>query len=620
MLREHTVPDQPDQPAVPAVPLRAASVLGLLRRRTTFQRVGSSRGRRLALHAAGLLLVLVAATAVTGPGTGVTSDEGGGAYQAVLVDRGRWTVPPTLPELDPEGVRQPFLRAAEGARGRAPYGKHPLYPAVLALARQAAPVGGLVAVSVLGTWLAALAAALLAEQIRTGAGPPALWLVGALSPLAVDATWVLAHAPAAATGAATVLAAERALRHPSSSPRRLAGWLAAAAVAAGLTVGLRTEGLFLVAALAVGIVVCRRPDRRSLLVAAAVLAGGAAARLLEVAAMRAILGSAMPVPAAPAADRGFLAARRQAFEASWLEGGAGDGLLLVAVGLLVVAAVAHHRRFPAAVLAALGAAAAGLTLAWLAGGPELVPGLLPATAWLVAGAVVLGRRAVAPGLPRLLAVTTVVAALGILAIQYSFGGGVEWGGRFYAILLPGAGALVSGAWPPDRQRRRQASLALAISLAVVAGLTSTAGVLAVRREHARTDGLERNILAAAALAPPGRPADPDPRPVVFSDRRLWPQLVWRSFDRVRWVTADPSDLTCALVDLRAAGFSRIVVTSKPLAPLVGHAAEAGWREDPATPQDGFARVLVPSPSAAGGGCGAAGPAVDLLRSDPPRGG
>lgn len=61
--------------------------------------------------------MLVAAAGATRAGTGVSSDEGAGAYQAVLLDRGRWTLPPTLPELDPPGLRQPFLRAEEGARG-----------------------------------------------------------------------------------------------------------------------------------------------------------------------------------------------------------------------------------------------------------------------------------------------------------------------------------------------------------------------------------------------------------------------------------------------------------------------------------------------------------------------
>jgi len=254
-----------------------------------------------------------------------------------------------------------------------------------------------------------------------------------------------------------------------------------------------------------------------------------------------------------------------------------------------VAAVAHRRRFPVTLVAVLGGLAGVAAIVWAASDLRLVPGLVPATAWLGAGAIVLGRRSLAPGLPRLLAVTTVLAALGILAIQYSYGGGVEWGGRFYAILIPGAGALIAGAWPHER---RVESLALVVALAVVAAITSVGGVLYVRQEHGRTDGLERDILAAAAVAAPGRPGDPDARPVVLSNHRLWPQLVWRSFDGLRWVTVEQPDTACALVDLRRAGFQRIVVTEKPLAPLVRQAADLGWQEDAASPGTGFARALV----------------------------
>ena len=77
------------------------------------------------------------------------------------------------------------------------------------------------AISVLGAWLAAVLAALLAETISPRRGPTALWLVGAMSPLTVDATWVLAHAPAAAAVAAMLLAGERAARlSPLTTPRR----------------------------------------------------------------------------------------------------------------------------------------------------------------------------------------------------------------------------------------------------------------------------------------------------------------------------------------------------------------------------------------------------------------
>ena len=606
MLKEHIDDEQGlrTEEARRAV-LRHLSTEPMIERRgssTSSQRSGGPSLRRLALHAAALMLVLIGAALVTGPGTGVTSDEGAAAYQAVLLSRSGWILPPTLPELDPLGARQPFLRADEGARGRAPYAKHPLYPVVLSLAGRVAPVGGLVAVSVVGTWVASIFAGLLAEATRARAGPVALWLVGAMSPLAVDATWVLAHAPAAAAGAATIFAAERFLGGSTRGGPRSLGWLGLSCLAAGLTVGLRTEGAILVAALSLGLVVCRRPGRRSLLAAGAVLLGGAAGRLVEVVVLRRTVGSGVAVPDTPSSQLSFLAARREAFLSSWVEPGGGAGrYLLIAAGLLAVAAVAYRRRFPVAVVAAIATLAAALAGAWFVAGPMPVPGLIPATAWLGAGLIVVGGRALAPGLPRLLAVTTSAAALGILAIQYSFGGGVEWGGRFYAILLPGAAALVAGTWP---EGRRPGSTVLPVALAVVAAVTSVGGVLTVRDEHERTSGLERDILAAGAVAGPGRPGDADPRPVVLSNRRLWPQLVWRSFDDLRWVSVEPPDTACALADLRRAGFRRIVVTENPLLPFVEEAGKSGWQVDPASPTSGFARVLADAdaPPGPGPGC------------------
>lgn len=165
----------------------------------------------LAVHGAALLLALIVVVTLGGPRTAVSSDEGAGIHQAVLLQRGGWLVEPTLPELDPDLVQQPFLRADAGPKGRAPYAKHPAYPMVLERTSGLWWPHGLVVPGILGTWVAAVAAALLARALRANAMLPTLWLLGLASPLTVDAQLVLAHAPAAGTAAVAGLASAVAL-------------------------------------------------------------------------------------------------------------------------------------------------------------------------------------------------------------------------------------------------------------------------------------------------------------------------------------------------------------------------------------------------------------------------
>lgn len=173
----------------------------------------------LAIHAAGLLLALVLLAILGGPRTAVSSDEGAGIHQAVLLQRGGWLIEPTLPELDPELAQQPFLRADVGPKGRAPYAKHPAYPLLLELAAGLWWPHGLLVPGILGTWVAAVAAAHLAQALRANAMLPTLWLLGLASPLTVDAQLVLAHAPAAGTAAVAGLASAVVL-----FPRAFGGW------------------------------------------------------------------------------------------------------------------------------------------------------------------------------------------------------------------------------------------------------------------------------------------------------------------------------------------------------------------------------------------------------------
>lgn len=117
-------------------------------------------------------MALILLVALGGPRTAVTSDEGAGIHQAVLLQRGGWLVRPTLPELDPLLVQQPFPNADAGPKGRAPYAKHPAYPLLLELSRHGWSAHGLMVPGVLGAWVGAVAATLMARALRAAAMVP----------------------------------------------------------------------------------------------------------------------------------------------------------------------------------------------------------------------------------------------------------------------------------------------------------------------------------------------------------------------------------------------------------------------------------------------------------------
>jgi len=563
---------------------------------------------KLALQAALLLCALVLLVALGGERTAISSDEGAGIHQAVLLKQGGWLLAPTLPDLDEEQVRQPFYNGDVGPNGRAPYAKHPVYPLLLERVSGSWPLG-LFVPGVLGTWAAAVAAALLARALRARAAIPTLWLIGLGSPLTVDAHLVLAHAPAAGTAAIAALAVSVVLFPGSFGPFASRRWVPVAStvmavIAAVATVALRSEGILLVASLALGAVVAGSPRRRSVGLAGALVVSAGATRLIEQSFVRSMLGaSAATVPSPPSSSTGFFAARVEAFHASWLDvgyfGRPGEIFLAIGAAALALAVLGTRWRVRPLVSGFLAAAAVGATLVWLLlGETGLVPGLLPASPWLVAGLASFGLSSLRIGLARFLATASAAAAGVILATQYSFGGGVEWGGRFYAIVLPVAGPLaVAALWPATRRSWRSEWVVLAV--VAITAMVSLGGLIAVRSSHAKTAALAQEVASAAALAPPARPADPDQRPVVVSPQRLWPQLLWPEFDTYRWVTVDRDRLPCALFDLRTAGFHRVVLLGPEAQELVALAGPQGWREL-GRPTGRFTRVVEVGPGALGG--------------------
>jgi hypothetical protein len=146
-----------------------------------------------------------------------------------------------------------------------------------------------------------------------------------------------------------------------------------------------------------------------------------------------------------------------------------------------------------------------------------VPSILIACPVLAVGVACLDRKLFAPDPVRYLAVVTVAYAALVAVLQYGQGGGVEWGARYLAIVLPVAIpiALLSLARALDRTdrelRQRAVALLVAGSLAVGALSLST-----IHTFHDHTRVFIANLSAAVGEAPGPDLGDGDRRPIVVS--------------------------------------------------------------------------------------------------------
>ena len=472
---------------------------------------------RLRFHAALLGVVLVALVPLVGTGSSFSADEGAAIIQArSLADGGGWVVEHPVPGAGKAAY--PLELSEPADRGFAPYGKHPLYPLVLSVLDRLGGATAMVLLSVLGTWAAAVLAALVAREV--GAPERAvLWLVGLGSPLLFDGYLVMAHAPGAALVTGAVLCALRA------RAGRGGAWAAGAAACLCAAVLLRTEALLVGLALAAAVAVGRR---FALAGGLAAVAGGT--YLLEDRWQSWLTGTDVAAASPPvlAEGDGLLGGRVDSFTATVLRPDSGplsaaDLGLLVAVVAAGVGALALRRRAPdrALLTVAAGVGLAGTAVAFAAEPARVVPGLL--AAFPLAALAVAGRRAGVVGW------TAGLSVLAIVATQYTAGGTAEWGGRYFAVVVPLLAVLAVGA----AAGRVPAG---AVGAAVVAtALVSLAAVGGLRDAHQRTAGLLATVEDVAETVDAG---DGGP-PVIVATHPALPRLAWRTFFEQRWLRAAP---------------------------------------------------------------------------------
>lgn len=544
------------------------------------------RPRSLWLHGLLLAVVLAGVAGVIGPHGRYTSDEGAVLITARSVAAGHgWLVDRPLRSVDPTGAEFPLVSADLGSKGVSAYAKHPTYPFLLAGAQDLWPDGGVVAVSVVATIAAALLSASLAARLDPRLAVGTFWLVGVASPLLVDSQLVMAHTLGAALAVGAVLAADSAR---VARRRAVVPWVAAVAVAMALLVLVRTEGIFLAPGLALGAVLALRAGRaRAAAVSLAALGGAVAGLAVDRVARRAIVGNVLAFPDQPAVDtQGFLSGRVSSMFTTLLRpgylGGVG-ALLLVAMGIsLLISTAALVRRRPDATMALVFAVvAAGAAVARAVAVPsDSVPGLLVAfpASWI--GLAALGRGAWSDERRRLVLSASLVSVLGVVATQYGVGGTVEWGGRYFAFVLPVLAPLVVAGLASLRGRFEPNARPLAAGAFAVVVLALA--VLGVRDQRTTERGAETFTSAVTAA---GRQAGPG-KPVLVTTQGIVPRLAWKTFPRQRWLLADADHPDHLVARLRRAGIHRFVlVTDDPRrdAPVARGATERsesvvlGWR-------------------------------------------
>lgn len=525
-------------------------------------------GAPLWAHVVVLGAVLVLGFALTRPGVAYTSDEGAAILQARLLDQtGDWYYRYPLASIDPEDAARPFVRADQGEKGVAPYAKHPLYPLLLVAADR---VGGSTAMgllSVAGTLGAAGCAALLARRFGRGLERPVLWVVGVGSPLLFDSWLVLAHtlgaAAVGAAGVAAVIAFER------RGPARVLA-LVAVGVGVAAATAVRTEGAFVVAGLLVGGAIAVWRDRSrwptAAWVAVAAVGGAGVTLLAERAFFRSLLGAVTPgVADAPPAS--WLAGRSESFVATWLDpsyngAAVGDAALSLAALALAVGAIAARLKGRNTVaIVALTVATGCYAVRVAAGTPGAIPGLVLAFPIGWVGLWLVDRTLVATPTRAFVATTGAVMVAAILLTQYPRGGGVEWGGRYFAVALPLiAPVLVAAIANRARVLGFDAPLVkvgLAVGV-VVTLLLGVASVQAYRKVHGATDDVLAVMRVAGEEAGTSGGLD---RPVVLSWNRLLPQIAYRDFDRYEWVVPDRDGLARYADRLAGLGVDRLVLVT-----------------------------------------------------------
>lgn len=530
--------------------------------------------RSLAIDAVLLAAILVILVLAGSPGPAYMSDEGNVYLQAERLLEGEWVVPYTFVDLDPGLELSHLQRGLRVETGIVPYVRHPLHAVLVTPLFGAFGTAGFVAVGILGVVATAMVSAALARLVDPRWARHVFWIVGLASPIAFHAHLWLAHSVTAAAVGFAGLAAVWAFRRHWT-------WGIAAGLSAAFATGLRSEALLAGPALAVMVGVMWLA-RRARLGPALATAGSlglmpAAVWLSERAFSDAMFGSTAMTVQVESLSRGFDGAVN-AFLITMLYSSYQESVVFwfLAASPIVLWHVGRRARITGNALPVVWT---GVVIVVL-----LVIRLVQPDAWPIPGlwvafpigVLLLSQVKLAETSPIEVAIPTGAAALiwiGILATQYPVGGGLEWGGRYFAIIIPLlAPALALGLGHVVRWEQRDMLLRVALlSTLLLLGIqVGTMGAI-----HGSTEKFVSDLEAAGAAVSD----QPRGRPIALAvDVVTLTYITTESFDGFDWMTADQLDsYPEALAVLDAVEARQVIIIGEPTVP-----DPAGWQLDSST--------------------------------------
>jgi len=518
-----------------------------------------------------LIILLLCLIPAIDHGATVSPDEGVYAAQAELLASGSWSAarPATQLELPAgrDAIKPDFV---DGDR-YIPYPRHPVYSVLLAPFFRWGGLGGMLVLSALGTAAAAVAAGLLAWRLDRRFGLPALWILGLGSPLLFDAYFLAAHSLGAAMFGFVVLGVSDAV-----DKHRLIS-LVYALPALVLLVGLRSEGV--IAGVSLGAVVGlmalsatfrTKVDWSGAFLGSVVVAVAGAAYLLDARLAQAVVGSstsiANPSERVLGEATGPVSAIWISLFRPWTESPIETrGAVLLCLLSVVLAAIVL-RWAPKQALLAVGllVLAAVTAVIHVSTPVDLISGLFAAFPLLGAGLLLIRWGDLAdPLVVRLIGISAISMVVLALTI-YADGGAVQWGGRFFHVLLPALVPLVilGLARARDALDRPMARVATAAVCVVTCCFSVTALHANSKLREANRDLVDQTEQFARRDSGSGLPL------VVVA--RLKPdgtsRVYWNELDRLDIVSANGvQDLFKIIDHARRVGYRSVVtVTDAPL--------------------------------------------------------
>ncbi|MCB1256365.1 MAG: hypothetical protein KDB26_04625 [Microthrixaceae bacterium] len=541
---------------------------------------------------------------VSGP-TIVHPDEAVYGAQARNIAHGSWFSSRPAPDLDPDAVHEPLFSEIAHGDQVIPYARHITYPLLLVPGWILAGRAGMILISIIALWGAAVMSGLIARMISTQLGTWSLWSIGFGSPLVFYGYTTIGHTIGAALFGVTFCGVSSAIR--DSRYRHLLYALPAAV----LTVMIRSEGLVVIGSLGATICVlaCGIPSLRrfrwpEILIGLAVGSTAILAYMLDNRLVRIVTGEVNirvdPTKLVLGKDAGPMSAAWSSLFRPW-HGTGIDAVpwpLLTSVSLLI-AAIAWRlsSRRP---LLPLSLLAMGLVsgVSQALGAPRLITGLFVALPTLLPGLLLISRIDYRSPVVKRVIISSALSFTLLIVSIYESGGASEWGGRFFQILLPivvpvsllGWSNLLSKFEKPIR--RYVIVCLLTISLAM--------SVSALRINHAMYVNYKgfRSAVLAAAL----KTSDSASRPLVLvgtqdgSSRYFWDDL-----NQVDVLTAAAPPNLLYLIQQASKSRGRVVVVS-PYSPELFDSGfgpglkELGWSVIQTPSNVGIAYLYVLGPS------------------------